>query len=253
MIITPSQDFCSKLTDSNILRFNGSNRLDFAPGDKLKTFAGCRVEEYSRHPTGLLLNLGAFSYVVKFNPSLLRIRVGRYCSIAEDVFVMDGVHPIDAVSTSPFHYGPFFRKENINPSYVYSGPRDDFKHSYGPAIVGNDVWIGSHVRIMAGVKIGDGSVVAGGATVVKDVDPYTIVGGNPASIIRRRFNEDVSRDLLYLQWWDISPSQLAHVNFYNPREFIKKVRDLKESGHAEVYRPKVFEVAAGGLLNDVAE
>ena len=68
--------------------------------------------------------------------------------------------------------------------------------------IGNDVWIGYNATIMAGVTIGDGAIIATNATVVKDVEPYSIVGGNPAKEIKKRFSEEVIRKLLALKWWD---------------------------------------------------
>jgi virginiamycin A acetyltransferase len=72
----------------------------------------------------------------------------------------------------------------------------------GDLIIGNDVWIGYNATIMAGVTIGDGAIIATNATVVKDVGPYTIVGGNPAREIRKRFSEEMIETLLDLKWWD---------------------------------------------------
>ena len=72
----------------------------------------------------------------------------------------------------------------------------------GDLIIGNDVWIGYNATIMAGVTIGDGAIIATNATVVKDVPPYSIVGGNPAQIIKYRFDEAIREKLLQLKWWD---------------------------------------------------
>ncbi|MFT6131261.1 MAG: virginiamycin A acetyltransferase [Neolewinella sp.] len=72
----------------------------------------------------------------------------------------------------------------------------------GDVMIGNDVWIGYNATIMAGVIIGDGAIIATNATVVKDVPPYTIVGGNPAREIKRRFDAETVQELLALKWWD---------------------------------------------------
>ena len=72
----------------------------------------------------------------------------------------------------------------------------------GNTVVGNDVWIGYKATIMPGVQIGDGAIIASNATVVKDVEPYSVVGGNPAKLIRKRFSEAEITKLLQLQWWD---------------------------------------------------
>ena len=72
----------------------------------------------------------------------------------------------------------------------------------GDIVIGNDVWIGHNATIMAGVKIGDGAIIATNSTVVKDVEPYAIVGGNPASEIKKRFQKSIIEKLLELKWWD---------------------------------------------------
>lgn len=78
-------------------------------------------------------------------------------------------------------------------------------------IIGNDVWIGRRSVIMPGVKIGDGAIIAASAVVTKDVPPYTVVGGNPAEFIRRRFNDRLTAMLLELKWWDFKPDDLIKV------------------------------------------
>jgi virginiamycin A acetyltransferase len=102
-------------------------------------------------------------------------------------------HLTDAISTYPFAiFGDGW--ENAMEGREY--PRK------GDISIGNDVWMGYKATIMAGVTIGDGAIIATNATVVKDVPPYTIVGGNPAREIRRRFDEATIASLLELRWWD---------------------------------------------------
>jgi virginiamycin A acetyltransferase len=72
----------------------------------------------------------------------------------------------------------------------------------GDTVIGNDVWIGYNATIMPGVRIGDGAIIATNSTVVKDVDPYSIVGGNPAKEIRKRFSKEKIEKLLEIQWWN---------------------------------------------------
>jgi virginiamycin A acetyltransferase len=124
-----------------------------------------------------------------------KLIIGKFCMIASGVtFIMNGAnHLTDAISTYPFAvFGNGW--ENAMAGKVYP-----FK---GNTVIGNDVWIGYNATIMAGVNIGDGAIIATNATVVKDVAPYTIVGGNPAQEIRKRFPDDVISKLLDLRWWD---------------------------------------------------
>lgn len=124
-----------------------------------------------------------------------KLIIGKFCMIASDVtFIMNGAnHLTDAISTYPFAiFGAGWTDAMKGRAY----PRK------GDLIIGNDVWIGYNATIMAGVTIGDGAIIATNATVVKDVPPYTIVGGNPAREIRKRFPEEMIEKLLDLKWWD---------------------------------------------------
>ncbi|WP_263166750.1 CatB-related O-acetyltransferase [Streptomyces sp. SCSIO ZS0520] len=126
-----------------------------------------------------------------------RLVIGRYCAIAAGTrFLMaGGEHPSMGVSTYPFAmFGGEWAERTLD---LVTGMR-----SRGDTVVGNDVWFGYGATVMPGVRIGDGAIVAAGAVVTADVPPYTVVGGNPARTIRRRFEaEDVER-LLRAAWWD---------------------------------------------------
>jgi virginiamycin A acetyltransferase len=124
-----------------------------------------------------------------------KLIIGKFCQIASDVtFIMNGAnHLTDAVSTFPFAiFGHGWENAMEGKSYP----------SRGNTIIGNDVWIGYGATIMAGVTIGDGAIIATKSVITKDVPPYTIVGGNPAREIRKRFSEEEIDRLLELRWWD---------------------------------------------------
>lgn len=121
--------------------------------------------------------------------------IGKFCMIASDVtFIMNGAnHLTQAYSTYPFAiFGEGWEGAMEGKTYP----------NKGNIIIGNDVWIGYNATIMAGVNIGDGAIIATNATVVKDVPPYSIVGGNPAQLLKKRFSEATIAQLLALQWWD---------------------------------------------------
>ena len=124
-----------------------------------------------------------------------KLIIGKFCMIASDVkFIMNGAnHLTDSLSTYPFSiFGNGWEKAMEGKTYPQKGN----------ITIGNDVWIGYNATIMAGVTIGDGAIIATNATVVKDVEPYSIVGGNPAKEIRKRFSEETIAKLLELQWWN---------------------------------------------------
>lgn len=124
-----------------------------------------------------------------------KLIIGKFCTIASDVtFIMNGAnHLTDAISTYPFAiFGEGWEGAMEGREY----PRK------GNITIGNDVWIGYNATIMAGITVGDGAIIATNATVVKDVPPYTIVGGNPAREIRQRFDQKTIEQLLKLKWWD---------------------------------------------------
>lgn len=124
-----------------------------------------------------------------------RLIIGKFCMIASGAsFIMNGAnHLTDAISTYPFAiFGNGWEEAMKDKSYPYKGD----------TIIGNDVWIGHKATIMAGVTVGDGAIIASGAMVTKDVPAYAIVGGNPAKVIKKRFDEAKIEQLLALQWWN---------------------------------------------------
>ena len=121
--------------------------------------------------------------------------IGKFCMIASDVkFIMNGAnHLSNAISTYPFAvFGNGWESAMEGKTYPNKGNIE----------IGNDVWIGYNATIMAGVKIGDGAIIATNSTVVSDVEPYSIVGGNPAREIKKRFSPEIIERLLKLQWWN---------------------------------------------------
>ena len=124
-----------------------------------------------------------------------KLIIGKFCQIAAGVeFVMNGAnHQMNAVSTFPFYT---LEGWEMNPPAKSDMP---FK---GDTVIGNDVWIGQNATILPGVHIGDGAIIGANSIVGSDVEPYTIVVGNPAEVIRYRFDEDLAELLLKFKWWD---------------------------------------------------
>lgn len=130
-----------------------------------------------------------------------RLIIGKFCSIAAEVRILmnGGNHPTTWLTTYPF---PVF----ANGWEVAAPPAWP---SRGDTIIGNDVWIGYGATIMPGVRIGDGAIVATASVVTRDVPPYAIVGGNPASTLRYRFDGATIARLLALAWWNWDPAKLT--------------------------------------------
>lgn len=125
-----------------------------------------------------------------------KLVIGKFCAIAKGVqFIMNGAnHKLSGFSTFPFYiFGNGWEKAMPQPEDL------PFK---GDTIIGNDVWIGYKALIMPGVKIGNGAIISSQSVVTTDVPAYTIVGGNPAKIIKKRFSDEIVCELEKLAWWD---------------------------------------------------
>lgn len=146
--------------------------------------------------------MGYGSYVG--DESIILAKMGRFCSVGHKVTVLTGTHPSRKyVSTNPVFFslghqnGTSFVNEQRFKEKIYA----DETQKYG-VIIGNDVWIGYNATIMGGVTIGDGAIIASGALVTSDVEPYSIVAGQPAKVIRKRFTEEQIEWLNEFAWWD---------------------------------------------------
>lgn len=140
--------------------------------------------------------MGDYSYIVT-DGQIDMSQIGKFCSIASHTRINPGNHPHERASQSHFLY---------RASRYFDGEPDeagffDWRRSHAVTI-GHDVWIGHGAVILAGRSVGTGAVVAAGAIVTKDVAPYTIVGGNPARPIKRRFSTAIADRLQALAWWD---------------------------------------------------
>lgn len=133
-----------------------------------------------------------------------RLIIGKFCQIAAGVeFVMNGVnHQMNAVSTFPFYT---LEGWNMAPPAMVDLPLK------GDTVIGNDVWIGQNAVILPGVHIGDGAIIGAESVVGRDVEPYTIVVGNPARVLRKRFDEELIGLLLRFRWWDKTIEEIDHL------------------------------------------
>jgi acetyltransferase-like isoleucine patch superfamily enzyme len=150
-----------------------------------------------------LLRIGRHSYgrpaIDVYRGSEATVDIGPFCSIGPDVrIVTGGVHPPSRVSTFPFRV-----KMGLDGAYQDGVPSTD-----GDVVLGADVWVGTGVTILSGVTIGPGAVIATGAVVTSDVEPYAIVAGVPARLLRHRFEPAQIEALLRIRWWEWSDDEI---------------------------------------------
>jgi acetyltransferase-like isoleucine patch superfamily enzyme len=184
------------------------NRLRFR---KAVIDAGCRVDsttvvrEHGHLLSGCLVvksSIGAYTYV-GCDSIVQNASIGAFCSIGRRVFIGLGRHPLHHFSTSPL----FYRRRN---TFGIPLIKEDLAfEEYESVEIGCDVWIGAGAMIMDGVKIGHGAIVAAGAVVTRDVEPYSIVGGVPARPLGERFGPEKVARLIEIRWWDWPVDEIA--------------------------------------------
>ena len=191
-------------------------------------------------------SIGAFTSIGA-NVDINRVKsIGRFCSIADFVAIGLTEHPTNLISTSLI-----FTNDTFNWHEKYHTLYEDEAYSKIKAdatamnsglnefntVIGNDVWIGYRAIILNGVTVGDGAIIGAGAVVTKNVEPYSIVAGVPARVIRKRFSDDLINKLLKLQWWNYGADILKGVDLLNVEKSINMVNEKIESGF-DSYRCK---------------
>ena len=135
-----------------------------------------------------------------------KLIIGKFCQIAHGTtFIMGAAnHRLGSATTYPFNVmGGVWRE--ISTPHI-----EELPHK-GDTVIGNDVWLGRNCTILPGVKIGNGAIVAACSVVTKDVAPYTVVGGNPARVLKKRFDDGTAALLEELRWWDLPPEELTEI------------------------------------------
>lgn len=152
-----------------------------------------------------------------YDCTIINTDIGSFCSIASNVTIGGVSHPIHFVSTSPVFLS---HKDSVRAKFAM--------HDYLPATrttIGHDVWIGDGAFIKAGITIGSGAVIGMGSVVTRNVEPYSIVAGNPARFLRARFTQSVINSLLSIKWWEFEDDALRDLGpyFNDPEKFIDVV------------------------------
>lgn len=168
-----------------------------------------KFRKYFRHPSkksiftqdlikGENFQIGEFTYgcpIIHMWDNKTKLYIGKFCSISTDVHILlGGNHRTDWITTYPFNI--------LSQNFPSANNITGHPSTKGDIKIGNDVWVGYGSTILSGITIGDGAVIAANAVVTKDVPPYTIVAGNPARVVKKRFDDVIIEKLLQIKWWD---------------------------------------------------
>lgn len=234
------------LREHQIFTFLNGQHVRYSPGTVLTVSRNISLEPYTTFPVGdRLYPMGAFSYSRSVLP--VNTIVGRYTSIATGVSRMGANHPLHRFTTSSVTYEQHSTALN---AYLTTHPTafevaGEMPPVDLPVIIGNDVWIGQDVTFASsGITINDGAVVAANAVVTKDVPPYAVVAGNPARIVKYRFDPATIQRLLALRWWQYDFGQFTTVKSDDEiNVFIDKVAALQAAGQLQPFQPSVVTLA----------
>lgn len=176
-----------------------------------------KIDATARVCSGTQVNMsemGRYSYLGT-NCSVSHTKIGSFCSIATEAMIGGAAHPIDFVSSSTV----FCKGKNIMGKNFAEKEFEPYKET----IIGNDVWLGSRVTVLAGRKIGNGAIIGAGSVVTKDVGDYEIWAGNPAKLIRKRFSDEIINGLQELKWWEWSDEKISSMAefFDSPEKLIE--------------------------------
>ena len=196
-------------------------------GDNCLVGDSCRVEDSVfgyfvwLYPNGMVYSsrIGDYSYAQK-NSSIWHSSIGRFCSVSWNVSIGGGEHDFRKVTSHSILYASMY-------DFVDAPLYDRFSED---CIIGNDVWIGAGAHVLRGVSVGDGAVIAAGAVVTKNVEPYSIVAGVPAKKIGQRCSDELIERMLHVKWWDF------------PKEMIKKNIELFNNTITEETADRLEEI-----------
>ncbi len=200
-----------------LLHRKGLRRLN--PGDALEFSDTAELEPHVAFYKGeAVCACGTMSYT---NSAVSpKIRIGRYCSIGADVATNLPSHPTSHVSSSAFTHDP---RSHLVRAFAADHAIEARAHAFRsrPApVIGHDVWIGARCTILPGVTLGTGAVIAANSVVSRSVGPYEIVAGNPARVVRLRFDEAIVEGLLESEWWAYRPIDFADLPLDQPEQFL---------------------------------
>ncbi|MBR2550264.1 MAG: CatB-related O-acetyltransferase [Clostridiales bacterium] len=186
---------------------------------RLSSFKSCNIHKNSKVDSQCVfayVSMGKYSYVGS-ETHITSANIGNFVSIGSRCQIGGGMHPLDMVSTSPvFLNGKNILRKNFS-KHIFDGKAE--------VKIGNDVWIGDGCYIKAGITIGNGAVVGAHSVVTHNVEPYTIVAGVPARVIKTRFSSDIIGSLQAIKWWEWADDEINKYALYfdSPNRFIDAV------------------------------
>lgn len=209
---------------SKIRYLFNSNHVDI--GYRTRILSGSYLEGYNKiHDYSVFGGyLGKYSYIGSHSQVIAT--VGRFCSIGPNVRTITSLHPTDFVSTHPSFYSTH---KQSGRTFV---DREHFveKVTSESIVIGNDVFIGDSVVILSGVQIGDGAIIGAGSVVTKNVESYSIVAGNPAKLIRMRFEQEDIKFLITTRWWELDDNRIQIL-----AEHMFDINDFKRYWNENMY------------------
>lgn len=213
----------------NHIYFTHKGHARINPNDMITYHEGIYLEPFCGFLYGLnIWKMGSFSYSWSSFP--IDTVMGRYCSIASGVKIMGLRHPYEWLTTSATTYDKgfiafqkFLEIENESQNTRRLPSREN------GLVIGNDVWIGARAVLKPSIKIGHGAVIGADAVVTKDVPAYAIVGGNPAKIIKYRFEDEIIKKLLEIEWWNYKFTDFQKLDIENIEVFISEFEDTKHN------------------------
>ena len=170
--------------------------------------------------------VGRFSYIGDNSLIFGDVKIGRYCSIADGFVAISGNHPFDHLTTHPIiQNNQLFGHLREYREIDYKKRKREADQQAPPLVIGSDVWIGNRVTVLGKVRrIGDGAIVGAGSIVTKDVPDYAIVAGNPATVLRYRFDAETVRSLLETSWWSRPIGAISAMDFSDVKKCVTQLR-----------------------------
>lgn len=195
----------------------------------------------SRRSSGFATS-GSFSYSHSMLPE--GFEMGRYCSLSSGLRFLDSTHPLHMVTSSAITFRPNNRlfQPYITPGLAAFAETFDVRGGKAFPSLGHDVWIGADVTLAMGIHIGTGAVVASNSVVTRDVPPYAMVAGVPATIKKPRFPDELAARLLASEWWTLDPAFVFNAEFAEPARLCDRIE--KERASLAPFVPRALDTTA---------